>query len=101
MNCFLFQIASEDNWICFMCSGESIRLLKRREDWQERFREFFLSDDEDEYVSLHFHYSSLNSTQCFSHIRMDNSTKDDRSDFMLSMIGTCPLAMFSVSISMA
>ena len=36
-----------------MCSGESIRLLKRRPDWQERLREMFLSDDEDEYVSLY------------------------------------------------
>lgn len=35
-----------------MCSGESIRLLKRRENWQDRLREIFLSDDEEEYVTI-------------------------------------------------
>eukprot|EP00794_Sanderia_malayensis_P010940 gene10940-12101_t len=48
------KIASEDKWICFMCSGESVRLLKRREDWQDRLREIFMSDDEEEYPPLEF-----------------------------------------------
>ena len=46
----VFQISSQENWVCFMCSGETIRLLKRRENWQERLREIFLTDEEDEYV---------------------------------------------------
>jgi len=46
------KISARENWICFLCSGESIRLLKRREDWQDRIREMFLSDDEDEFPPL-------------------------------------------------
>ncbi|XP_065056739.1 DNA (cytosine-5)-methyltransferase 3A-like [Rhopilema esculentum] len=46
------KISSQENWVCFMCSGETIRLLKRRENWQERLREIFLTDEEDEYPPL-------------------------------------------------
>ncbi|XP_031553018.1 DNA (cytosine-5)-methyltransferase 3A-like, partial [Actinia tenebrosa] len=43
------SIMSQEKWICYMCSGKTKRLIKRRKDWQARLHELFVSDRQAEY----------------------------------------------------
>ncbi|XP_031572916.1 DNA (cytosine-5)-methyltransferase 3A-like [Actinia tenebrosa] len=43
------SIMSQEKWICYMCSGKTKRLIKRRKDWQTRLHELFVSDRQAEY----------------------------------------------------
>jgi len=39
------RISSQQCWHCFMCTEESVRLLRMRSDWQDRVKEIFNQDD--------------------------------------------------------
>ena len=41
------QISHEENWKCFMCTGKAVRILKRRDDWQEKLKLIFEVDTDD------------------------------------------------------
>ena len=38
------KISSAKQWQCFMCEDKNVRLLKVRQNWQERIKEIFNQD---------------------------------------------------------
>ena len=38
------KISSAKQWQCFMCEDKNVRLLKVRQDWQDRIKEIFNQD---------------------------------------------------------
>jgi len=41
---YMAKISHEDSWECFLCTGQMVRILKRRVNWQECLNELFKND---------------------------------------------------------
>ena len=47
------------NWDCFMCTGERVHILKRRDDWQEKLKDIFQSSLQYENFTPMVYYDSI------------------------------------------
>lgn len=66
----------EENWQCFMCTGENVRLLRIRGDWQECMKEIFNEDQmQINFVSAFNLFSRNQSYSCrYSFKRLDQKS---------------------------